>query len=57
MATGGVYNFVTKRGKAQGRGSKISWTQVETGLGNHVEVPQASFFKVTTRSASSTPWR
>ena len=28
---GGVYNFVTKRGKAQGRGSKISWTQVETG--------------------------
>ena len=28
---GGVYNFVTKRGKAEGRGSKISWTQVETG--------------------------
>jgi len=28
---GGVYNFVTKRGKAQGRNSKISWTQVETG--------------------------
>ena len=28
---GGVYNFVTKRGKAKGRGSKISWTQVETG--------------------------
>ena len=28
---GGVYNFVTKRGKAQGRRSKISWTQVETG--------------------------
>ncbi len=28
---GGVYNFVTKRGKAQGRSSKISWTQVETG--------------------------
>ena len=27
---GGVYNFVTKRGKAM-RGSKISWTQVETG--------------------------
>src|SRR5574337_508345 len=26
---GGIYNFVTKRGKA-GRGSKISWTQVET---------------------------
>jgi Fe-S cluster assembly protein SufB len=27
---GGIYNFVTKRGKAF-RGSKISWTQVETG--------------------------
>ncbi len=28
---GGVFNFVTKRGKCQGRGSKISWTQVEAG--------------------------
>jgi len=28
---GGIYNFVTKRGKAAGRRSKISWTQVETG--------------------------
>ena len=28
---GGVYNFVTKRGKALGNRSKISWTQVETG--------------------------
>ncbi|MBI1884793.1 MAG: Fe-S cluster assembly protein SufB [Chloroflexi bacterium] len=28
---GGVYNFVTKRGKAAGRNSKVSWTQVETG--------------------------
>jgi len=28
---GGVFNFVTKRGKAQGLNSKISWTQVETG--------------------------
>ncbi|MCY1016689.1 Fe-S cluster assembly protein SufB [Pyxidicoccus sp. MSG2] len=27
---GGIYNFVTKRGIAH-RGSKISWTQVETG--------------------------
>src|SRR5512145_2602051 len=27
---GGIYNFVTKRGKAFA-GSKISWTQVETG--------------------------
>jgi len=28
---GGIYNFVTKRGKAAGAHSKISWTQVETG--------------------------
>ena len=28
---GGIYNFVTKRGICQGRRSKISWTQVETG--------------------------
>ncbi len=28
---GGIYNFVTKRGIAKGRRSKISWTQVETG--------------------------
>jgi Fe-S cluster assembly protein SufB len=28
---GGIYNFVTKRGNCQGRNSRISWTQVETG--------------------------
>jgi Fe-S cluster assembly protein SufB len=28
---GGIYNFVTKRGKCLGRRSKITWTQVETG--------------------------
>ncbi|MCA9488880.1 MAG: Fe-S cluster assembly protein SufB [Myxococcales bacterium] len=28
---GGVYNFVTKRGRCQGARSRISWTQVETG--------------------------
>ena len=28
---GGIYNFVTKRGLCAGVGSKISWTQVETG--------------------------
>jgi Fe-S cluster assembly protein SufB len=28
---GGIYNFVTKRGKCAGANSKISWTQVETG--------------------------
>ena len=28
---GGVYNLVTKRGHLRGAGSKLSWTQVETG--------------------------
>ena len=28
---GGIYNFVTKRGKCVGDNAKISWTQVETG--------------------------
>lgn len=28
---GGIYNFVTKRGRCIGRASRISWTQVETG--------------------------
>ena len=28
---GGIYNFVTKRGKCAGKRSRISWTQVETG--------------------------
>ena len=28
---GGIYNFVTKRGKCAGHHAKISWTQVEAG--------------------------
>ncbi len=28
---GGIYNFVTKRGRCSGARAKISWTQVETG--------------------------
>ena len=28
---GGIYNFVTKRGKCLGVNSKVSWTQLETG--------------------------
>jgi len=28
---GGIFNFVTKRGKCAGHNSKITWTQVETG--------------------------
>jgi Fe-S cluster assembly protein SufB len=29
--SGGIYNFVTKRGLCRGHKSKISWTQIETG--------------------------
>lgn len=28
---GGIFNFVTKRGRCMGKRSKITWTQVETG--------------------------
>jgi Fe-S cluster assembly protein SufB len=28
---GGIFNFVTKRGRCRGKRSKITWTQVETG--------------------------
>ena len=31
QGVGGIYNFVTKRGHCRGKGSKISWTQVEVG--------------------------
>jgi len=31
LGRGGIYNFVTKRGKCLGVNSKVSWTQVETG--------------------------
>lgn len=31
LGRGGIYNFVTKRGRCKGEDSRISWTQVETG--------------------------
>jgi len=31
LGRGGIYNFVTKRGLAAGRRSRIAWTQIETG--------------------------
>lgn len=36
---GGIYNFVTKRGLAKGNGSKISWTQLETGSAVTLKYP------------------
>jgi Fe-S cluster assembly protein SufB len=52
---GGIYNFVTKRGKCAGAHSKISWTQVESGSAITWKYPsvilqgddaEASFFSV-----------
>lgn len=31
LGRGGIYNFVTKRGLAAGKRSRIAWTQIETG--------------------------
>ena len=36
---GGIYNFVTKRGKCAGYRSRITWTQVETGSAITWEYP------------------
>jgi Fe-S cluster assembly protein SufB len=36
---GGIYNFVTKRGKCLGKHSKISWTQVMIRWGNSIRLP------------------
>ncbi|MFO0704725.1 MAG: SufD family Fe-S cluster assembly protein [Candidatus Andersenbacteria bacterium] len=41
---GGIYNFVTKRGKCQGKNSKISWTQVETGSAITWKYPSVILF-------------
>src|SRR5438094_454100 len=39
---GGIHNFVTKRGACRGNGSKISWTQVETGSAITWKYPSCS---------------
>src|ERR1700747_1131609 len=40
---GGIYNFVTKRGKCAGANSKITWTQVETGSAITRKYPNLHF--------------
>ena len=40
---GGIYNFVTKRGRCAGDRSKISWTQVEVGRCDHLEISELHF--------------
>jgi SUF system FeS cluster assembly, SufBD/SufBD protein N-terminal region len=39
-AHGGIFNFVTKRGDCRGARSKISWTQVETGIRHHLKISE-----------------
>src|SRR4029079_14932002 len=51
---GGIYNFVTKRGKAM-TNAKITWTQVETGSAITWKYPSCIRL-ATTRWAGSTPW-
>lgn len=41
---GGIYNFVTKRGKCAGDYAKISWTQVETGSAITWKYPSVILF-------------
>ena len=44
VGTGGIYNFVTKRGLCLGNASKISWTQVETGSSITWKYPSCLLF-------------
>ena len=51
--SGGIFNFVTKRGACLGNRSKISWTQVETGSAITWKYPSV-LLRAMTASASST---
>jgi Fe-S cluster assembly protein SufB len=42
---GGIYNFVTKRALCQGKNSKVSWTQVETGSAITWKYPELRAFR------------
>ena len=54
---GGIYNFVTKRGKCAGRQLQDLMDAGGDRLGDHLEVPGLHPARATTRWASSTPWR
>ena len=54
---GGIYNFVTKRGKCRGRELEDLLDPGRDRLGDHLEVPELHPAAATTRSASSTRWR
>ena len=51
---GGIYNFVTKRGKCRGRRLEDLLDAGRDRLGDHLEVPERASCRATTRSASST---
>ncbi len=51
---GGIYNFVTKRALCQGKRSKVSWTQVETGSAITWKYPSCVLNGEDSASASST---
>src|SRR2546426_223153 len=51
---GGIYNFVTKRGKALGANSKVSWTQVETGSANARNYSQCASLLIGSTCAAFT---
>ena len=60
---GGIYNFVTKRGKAMA-GAKITWTQVETGSAITWKYPSCilladrvvEFYSVALASSTRSRW-
>ena len=54
--TGGIYNFVTKRGQCRGDRSRISWTQVETGSAITWKYPSC-VLQGADSWVSSIPWR
>ena len=53
---GGIYNFVTKRGKCLGAQLQDLLDPGGDRLGHHLEVPERASSRATTRSASSTRW-
>ena len=50
---GGIYNFVTKRGKCAGKRSKISWTQVESGSAITWKYPSVILREIIPKGRSS----
>ena len=54
---GGIYNFVTKRGKCRGRELEDLVDAGRNRISDHVEISRAAFCRAITRWASSIRWR